>query len=240
MPNVMGRDFPYTPEGMTAAQQYSQAMGMRDGGPMGFRPISYANGGPVQGDPERSRVINALAEITGLPPENFSELSDDKLLEFARQVAQQQPQRVGKDFGDDRISNLDAATYQKLVAEQQRQPPQQLLEPPMRQMEPSTPMGPPMRNLGRIMGQMEPSTPMGPTMSFSDGVDAKRNLGRIMGQMEPSPPMEPTMSFSDGVDAKRNLGRIMGQMEPSPPMEPPMRNLGRITGRGGLMSLSPR
>ena len=191
MPNVMGRDFPYTPEGMTAAQQYSQAMGMRDGGPMGFRPISYANGGPVQGDPERSRVINALAEITGLPPETFSELPDDKLLEFARQVAQQQPQRVGKDFGDDRISNLDAATYQKLVAEQHRQPPQQLLEPTLRQMEPSTPMG-------------------------------------------------PTMSFSDGVDAKRNLGRIMGQMEPSPPMEPPMRNLGRITGRGGLMSLSPR
>ena len=113
MPNVMGRDFPYTPEGMTAAQQYSQAMGMRDGGPMGFRPISYANGGPVQGDPERSRVINALAEITGLPPETFSELPDDKLLEFARQVAQQQPQQ-----------------------------PQAM-----------PPMEPPMRNLGRITGR---------------------------------------------------------------------------------------
>ena len=37
MPNVMGREFPYTAEGMAAAQQYSQAMGMRDGGMMGFR-----------------------------------------------------------------------------------------------------------------------------------------------------------------------------------------------------------
>ena len=41
MPNVMGREFPYTPGGMAAARQYSQAMGMRDGGPMGFRPLGY-------------------------------------------------------------------------------------------------------------------------------------------------------------------------------------------------------
>jgi len=45
MPNVMGREFPYTPQGMAAARQYSQAMGMRDGGSMGFRPVGYANGG---------------------------------------------------------------------------------------------------------------------------------------------------------------------------------------------------
>ena len=44
MPNVMGREFPYTPEGMAAAEQYKQAMGMRDGGMMGFRPIGYAMG----------------------------------------------------------------------------------------------------------------------------------------------------------------------------------------------------
>ena len=47
MPNVMGREFPYTAEGMAAAQQYSQAMGMRDGGMMGFRPIGYGGGGSV-------------------------------------------------------------------------------------------------------------------------------------------------------------------------------------------------
>jgi len=47
MPNVMGREFPYTAEGMAAAQQYSQAMGMRDGGSMGFRPIGMQAGGVI-------------------------------------------------------------------------------------------------------------------------------------------------------------------------------------------------
>lgn len=51
MPNVMGREFPYTAEGMAAAQQYSQAMGMRDGGSMGFRPIGYAGGGVATPQP---------------------------------------------------------------------------------------------------------------------------------------------------------------------------------------------
>ena len=47
MPNVMGREFPYTSEGMAAAEQYSQALGMRDGGMMGFRPVGYQGGGSV-------------------------------------------------------------------------------------------------------------------------------------------------------------------------------------------------
>ena len=48
MPNVMGREFPYTPEGMAAAEQYKQAMGMRGGGMMGFRPLQMQGGGTVQ------------------------------------------------------------------------------------------------------------------------------------------------------------------------------------------------
>ena len=47
MPNVMGREFPYTPQGMAQAQQYKEALGMRDGGSMGFRPVGYEAGGPV-------------------------------------------------------------------------------------------------------------------------------------------------------------------------------------------------
>jgi len=50
MPNVMGREFPYTPEGMAAAQQYKQAIGMRDGGMMGFRPIGMQAGGIAEDD----------------------------------------------------------------------------------------------------------------------------------------------------------------------------------------------
>ena len=48
MPNVMGREFPYTPQGMAAAQQYRQALGMRDAGPMGFRPVRMQTGGDAR------------------------------------------------------------------------------------------------------------------------------------------------------------------------------------------------
>ena len=47
MPNVAGREFPYTPEGLRAAEQYRQLLGMSNGGAMGFRPLGYANGGDI-------------------------------------------------------------------------------------------------------------------------------------------------------------------------------------------------
>ena len=47
MPNVAGREFPYTPQGMAAAEQYRQSLGMRGGGMMGFRPLGYQEGGGV-------------------------------------------------------------------------------------------------------------------------------------------------------------------------------------------------
>jgi len=43
----MGREFPYTPQGMAEAEQYRQAVGMRGGGMMGFRPVGYADAGVV-------------------------------------------------------------------------------------------------------------------------------------------------------------------------------------------------
>lgn len=55
MPNVMGREFPYTPEGMAQAEQYKQAMGMRGGGMMGFRPLGYADGNLVTAMAQRPR-----------------------------------------------------------------------------------------------------------------------------------------------------------------------------------------
>jgi hypothetical protein len=45
MPNVAGREFPYTPQGMAAADQYRQSLGMRGGGTMGFRPLGMQAGG---------------------------------------------------------------------------------------------------------------------------------------------------------------------------------------------------
>ena len=71
MPNVMGREFPYTPQGMAAAEQYKQAMGMRDGGMMGFRPIGYANGSPGVPVTDSMAVIRELQELelTGTTPD---------------------------------------------------------------------------------------------------------------------------------------------------------------------------
>jgi len=48
MPNVAGREFAYTPQGMAAAEQYKQSLGMRGGGMMGFRPVGYQGGGGVE------------------------------------------------------------------------------------------------------------------------------------------------------------------------------------------------
>ena len=63
MPNVMGREFPYTPQGMAAAEQYKQAMGMRDGGMMGFRPIGYANGSPGVPITDLMAVVRELTNL---------------------------------------------------------------------------------------------------------------------------------------------------------------------------------
>ncbi len=68
MPNVMGREFPYTPEGMAASQQYAQSMGMRDGGPMGFRPVGMGIGG----------TVFKILEESGKYPAFFQQLSDQE------------------------------------------------------------------------------------------------------------------------------------------------------------------
>tara|TARA_R100001143_G_C3346357_1_gene126992 strand:+ start:145 stop:708 length:564 start_codon:yes stop_codon:yes gene_type:complete len=62
----MGREFPYTPEGMAAAQQYRQAIGMRDGGMMGFRPIGMQAGGIANSGmaPEVMAIFQGLVDVT--------------------------------------------------------------------------------------------------------------------------------------------------------------------------------
>jgi len=65
MPSVMGREFPYSPEGMAAAQQYSQALGMRDGGMMGFRPVGMQAGGVPGVNPLVATGMGARAARAG-------------------------------------------------------------------------------------------------------------------------------------------------------------------------------
>jgi len=56
----MGREFPYTPEGMAAAQQYRQALGMRDGGMLGFRPVGMQEGGVAD---ESTNIVRGLYDL---------------------------------------------------------------------------------------------------------------------------------------------------------------------------------
>ena len=62
MPNVAGREFPYTSQGMAAAEQYKQSLGMRNGGTAGFRPLGYRDGGDVEAanDATYSKLQTAL------------------------------------------------------------------------------------------------------------------------------------------------------------------------------------
>jgi len=83
MPNVMGREFPYTPEGEAAALRYSRAIGMRGGGMMGFRPIGYQEGtGPagVQLAEVEAQRSDVLAIVNGLM--NAMEGSENDVLNY--------------------------------------------------------------------------------------------------------------------------------------------------------------
>ena len=79
MPNVMGREFPYTPEGMAAARQYSQAMGMRDGGPMGFRPLGMQAGGVPVAD-----LAEVLAQFGRHGDTNIAHISPQEMMHLKR------------------------------------------------------------------------------------------------------------------------------------------------------------
>lgn len=92
MPNVMGREFPYTPQGMAEAEQYRQAVGMRGGGMMGFRPVGYQTGGVIDRDDSfaegeafdqatREAIIENIMELTGMQnPSALLEMSDEQLM----------------------------------------------------------------------------------------------------------------------------------------------------------------
>jgi hypothetical protein len=84
MPNIAGREFAYTPQGMAAAEQYKQSLGMRGGGMMGFRPVGYADGDLVESETEivldpqsRAAYIERIMAARGMNDESiFMNLSD--------------------------------------------------------------------------------------------------------------------------------------------------------------------
>ena len=111
MPNVMGREFPYTPEGMAAAEQYKQSVGMRDGGSMGFRPVGYDVGGEVG---LKERLIEEILRISGMT----SEQATGTLLQMSVPDLQ------------NTLSGLLASEQGMPSTEQGMMPPGQMMGPP--------------------------------------------------------------------------------------------------------------
>ena len=146
MPNVMGREFPYTPEGMAAAEQYKQSVGMRDGGSMGFRPVGYAHGSPgvAVGDEDmKMAAIQQIMQITGMS-------DPGPLLEMS-------------------MAELENALSGLINAEQ----PQQMMQPDqsMMALPPPQMMGPP-PDMAPPPDMMEPQydSTMGPGAGVSAGI----------------------------------------------------------------------
>ena len=143
MPNVMGREFPYTPQGMAEAEQYRQAVGMRGGGMMGFRPVGYQTGGVIDRDDSfaegeafdqatREAIIENIMELTGMKdPSSLFDLSDEQLMAaqqnlMAASAAANAPppayppgvrEMLGQGVGDSRSSDQDARAMQRLGQE---------------------------------------------------------------------------------------------------------------------------
>jgi hypothetical protein len=118
MPNVMGREFPYTPQGMAAAEQYKQSVGMRDGGSMGFRPVGYDVGGEVG---LKERLIEEILRISGMTSEQAtgtSEQATGTLLQMSVPDLQ------------NTLSGLLASDQGMPSTEQGMMPPGQMMGPP--------------------------------------------------------------------------------------------------------------
>ena len=170
MPNVMGQEFPYTPEGMAAAQQYAQAMGMRGGGSMGFRPIGMQEGGDadmvklaknlyalMQGgtDEQVSNFIRgnrtALEMAAAIPDSQFNMLRG--ALKLDAQL-QQMPETTGN---PPRISDMDLQILQGALTQ------------PMQQRAPAEFTGAPADRVGMLAGD--------PSISNEDLENMKRIVG---------------------------------------------------------------
>ena len=114
MPNVMGREFPYTPEGMAASQQYAQSMGMRDGGSMGFRPVGMFLGGIVRRIlAEREGVLEAKSDSQEAQGSNaFFAANPDR---YAPSTDSWALSSFRSEFGREPESQNELANYMEVV-----------------------------------------------------------------------------------------------------------------------------
>jgi len=134
MPNVAGREFSYTPEGMAAADRYRQSQGMRYGGMMGFRPLGYQRGGDVrnlgriQGDVGLSNQDLAMAQRrespgAGVAPEPFRYDSESKaaVIEYIMSLTGMQNPSLLLDLSDEQLRAVRAKVEKDALAREMQQ-----------------------------------------------------------------------------------------------------------------------
>ena len=87
MPNVAGVQFPYTPQGVQAAQLYQRSLSPRRG--LGFRPIRMQKGGSLEG----RAVADELRALTGDKTTTNQQVVDYVInnLKLLTEIAEEQP-----------------------------------------------------------------------------------------------------------------------------------------------------
>ena len=123
MPNVAGVQFPYTPEGQQAAQQYQMSLSPAQG--LGFRPLRMEQGG----SPEAINIAKGLyalmskgstSEVEAYINKNLSDLEqiaqiDDPRFNMVRQVLSQlqMPQQMPQQIGEGGYPAIDFSKVQE-------------------------------------------------------------------------------------------------------------------------------
>ena len=227
MPNVMGREFPYTAEGMAAAQQYEQAMGVRGGGMMGFRPVGMEEGG----DADMVRLADTLyALMQGGSVEQVNNFIRENLPGL----------KMAAEIQDSKFNMLRGALRQNAQMQQmpQRSPAAEFIGAPadmgsmMPGIDPLVATG-----LGRRMAKDIGET----RISNTDLQNLQGTMGSMMPEIDPLVLTGLGRRMAEDIGETRisdtdlqNLKRTMGSMTPT--NKPYYPELPRMAG-GGIMSL---
>jgi hypothetical protein len=251
----MGQEFPYTPEGMAAAEQYRQTLGMRDGGMMGFRPIGMQEGGVPLTDAQK---IERIMELTGMQnPGVLLDLTSDEL-DRAWRVMDWQRRAQQQEQADPTPTEEERAAQDAQRPEQdswkRRLPgfdPKGDYYPPERWEQPKQPLSP--------QGQPDVTEPLG-LIGDPELHELLKRLDRDIGAFQENPIRPPTQNLPPMQNQPRLRGmermppymmdpRFEGYYNPNQlnpyfnPNEIAVANGGYITrdrNRGGLMSLRRR
>jgi len=227
MPNVMGREFPYTPQGMAAAQQYSQALGMRDGGSLGFRPVGMQKGGPIGDAANANRETYLLfkgALTRSLTPAEWNKFLYDNMGPL-KAMAEENSARAAQ--LSDVMERSGFESYMRsLMQGADQAPPQQIPQLQAPQLQAPPLQAPPLQAPPQQAPPLQAPPPLPP--SLRSPAAQLQGPPQQIPQLQKIPGLSPgTIEYSPPQDMQDLQGYDPSTTEYSPPM----------MNRGGIMSL---